>query len=76
MKLLKIAFFGDYYAEEDGVVRFVMETWGPRMSSRPGGGNCLLPIGFFPVNIERQNLDYLAWEKKSNSAFGLASINI
>lgn len=25
MKLLKIAFFGDYYAEEDGVICFVMK---------------------------------------------------
>lgn len=32
MKLLKIDFFGDYYAEEDGVVCFVMRRRAVRMS--------------------------------------------
>lgn len=78
MKLLKIAFFGDYYAEENSVVRFVRRRCEhPECLSRPGRYDCLLPTGFFSVNIERQKSDYLAWEKKkSNSAFGLASINI
>lgn len=61
MKLLKIAFFGAYYAEEDNVACFVRRRWGrPECLSRPGGCNCLLPTGFFSVNIERQKSDYLA----------------
>lgn len=57
MKLLKIAFFGDYCAEENSVVCSVRRRCEhPECLSRPGGYTCLLPTGFFSVNIERQNL--------------------
>lgn len=61
MKLLKIAFFGDYYAEEGSVVCFVRRRCEhPERLSRPSGCNCLLPTGFFSCKHWKAKSDYLA----------------